>query len=218
MDPQAQTGIVVAVGSGAGYVLRQMLKWGRLGNYPVLAVDTDRYALESTYAPSRVWLTDDEGYTGLTIQLVPDEVRHATYESLDQLAAALRGYHTAIVLVCLGGATGLGATPVICTLARQLGLKTILLATLPFQFEGPVRRAIAESVLDELPPTADLAYLLDYEEFRQGQAERSTIRELFEASNAYLDEVIRRLVEAAEGFSLPQRPASQSDCSWLKVL
>jgi cell division GTPase FtsZ len=187
-------------------------------SWAVAAADTDRYALDSTRAQHRIWLTEDEKSPETSPKLTPQQVYTATTESLDRLAATLRGCRWVVVLVCLGGATGQVATPIVCLLARQMGLATALVAALPFPFEGPLRRAIAESSLAELPQAVDAALLLDNRTLAQRLSPRYSLRESFAASDAILVQTIGQLVATEGRFDRLYRLASQSAWSWRNVL
>ena len=215
MPDQASAGIVLAVGGGAGCVARRL---GRPAGWSVAAADTDRYALDSTRAQQRIWLTEDETGPESTSQLTPEQIYTATTESLDRLAATLRGCRWVVVLVCLGGATGHVVSPIVCLLARQMGLSTALLAALPFPFEGPLRRTIAESSLTELAQAVDAAFLLDNRTLAQRLSPRHSLRESFAASDAILVQAIGQLVAAEGQFDRPYRLESQSAWSWRNVL
>ncbi len=68
----------------------------------------------------------------------------AAEESLEDLRYSIRGAERLILLTGLGGGTATGAAPVIIDLALELGIKVTLIATLPFEFEGPQRAAAME--------------------------------------------------------------------------
>lgn len=65
----------------------------------------------------------------------------AAEESLEDLRYSIRGAERLILLAGLGGGTATGAAPVIIDLALELGIRVTLIATLPFEFEGPQRAA-----------------------------------------------------------------------------
>lgn len=70
----------------------------------------------------------------------------AAEESLEDLRYSIRGADRLILLSGLGGGTATGASQVIIDLALEMGIEVILVATLPFEFEGPQRAAALEAL------------------------------------------------------------------------
>ena len=50
----------------------------------------------------------------------------------------------------MGGGTGTGAAPVIASVAKELGILTVGIVTIPFLFEGRKRAQQAQDGIDEL--------------------------------------------------------------------
>lgn len=73
----------------------------------------------------------------------------AAEESLEELKYSIRGADRLIVLAGLGGGTATGAGLAIIELALSMGMEVVLVATLPFEFEGP-QRAIAMEAMPKL--------------------------------------------------------------------
>ena len=55
----------------------------------------------------------------------------------------------------MGGGTGTGAAPVVADIARRQGALTVGVVTLPFSFEGPSRRKVAEQGIVSLRQKVD---------------------------------------------------------------
>lgn len=70
--------------------------------------------------------------------------RLAAQDDLPQILAHLKDARVVVLVTCLGGGTGGGATPVIIKALRAEGKLTLCFATLPFSFEGSDRRQAAE--------------------------------------------------------------------------
>ena len=70
--------------------------------------------------------------------------RLAAQDDLPNILAQLKDARGVVVVTCLGGGTGGGATPVILKALRAEGKVTLCFATLPFAFEGADRRQVAE--------------------------------------------------------------------------
>ena len=76
------------------------------------------------------------------------------------LDASLEGARVAIVVTCLGGGTGGGATPEILKRLRAKGVTTLVFATKPFPFEGEARINRANSDAGLVAQEADVSCIL----------------------------------------------------------
>ena len=86
--------------------------------------------------------------------------RLAAEESQELIQEVIGNHDVVFLVVGLGGGTGTGAAPVICQVARNLGILTLVFATMPFPFEGDRRRRQAEEGLRTLQQTADAVVCL----------------------------------------------------------
>ncbi len=80
----------------------------------------------------------------------------AAEESETRLRDMLRELDLLVLVTGLGGGTGSGAAPVIARLARESGVFLVVVATLPFSFEGARRRQQAEGALAQLSISANV--------------------------------------------------------------
>jgi cell division protein FtsZ len=67
----------------------------------------------------------------------------------------------------MGGGTGTGAAPVIARIARELGILTVAIVTIPFRFEGPQRIKQAFEGINELKDHVDSLLVIDNEKLRE---------------------------------------------------
>jgi cell division protein FtsZ len=67
----------------------------------------------------------------------------------------------------MGGGTGTGAAPVIAEAARELGILTVAIVTIPFGFEGKKRRMQAETGLQELKKYVDTVLVVSNDKLRE---------------------------------------------------
>lgn len=80
----------------------------------------------------------------------------AAEESEARLMEVLKGLDLLVLVTGLGGGTGSGAAPVIARLARESGVFLVVVATLPFSFEGARRRQQAEKAMAQLSISANV--------------------------------------------------------------
>jgi cell division protein FtsZ len=67
----------------------------------------------------------------------------------------------------MGGGTGTGAAPVIAKLAKEMGILTVGIVTVPFNFEGRRRHQQAEAGLDEMRNSVDTLLVINNERLRE---------------------------------------------------
>ena len=94
-----------------------------------------------------------------------------------------------ILVAGLGGDTGMSATPVFAEVARDLGILTVGLVTVPFSFEGR-RRKIATTKIATLQTQFDSLILIDNDSLLDVTGDPRTMNELFEAMNNIVREIV----------------------------
>ncbi|PJA28723.1 MAG: cell division protein FtsZ [candidate division Zixibacteria bacterium CG_4_9_14_3_um_filter_46_8] len=144
---------VVGVGGAGGNAINRMID-AKLAGVEFIAINTDLQTLEANKAPIKLQigksLTKGQG-AGTN----PEIGRKAVEEDRDRIVELLQGAEMVFVTCGMGGGTGTGASPIIAEIACQLGALTVAIVTKPFEFEGPVRVAHAESGIEALKKAAD---------------------------------------------------------------
>jgi cell division protein FtsZ len=129
--------------------------------------NTDRQALEKSPVPNKIQL-GDRLTKGLGAGSIPDVGRQAALETIDEIKAYLTE-NTQMVFITagLGGGTGTGAAPVIASIAKELGILTVGIVTIPFTFEGKKRRQQAEAGLEEMKKYVDTLLVIGNDKLRE---------------------------------------------------
>lgn len=145
---------VLGVGGGGNNALKQMYDKG-INGVDFVVFNTDQQALDNSPVPLKVQLG---AYTteGLGAGGDPEVGEKAALESIDDIKASL-GSNTKMVFITtgMGGGTGTGAAPIIAKVARELGILTVAVVTMPFGFEGKTRRVKAEAGIERLKENVD---------------------------------------------------------------
>ena len=153
---------ILAVGGAGCRIMRSLRTLPGAESLRLLALDTDRAALEATGLPEadqllagEVW-RGGKGCGGNEL----DGQRAVAHERVN-LESLLRGSRFLLVLCGLGGGTASGGAPVVLSVAAKLKIPNLFIVTLPFMLEGPRRRNLAERVLaDNLFDVADAVVAL----------------------------------------------------------
>jgi cell division protein FtsZ len=111
--------------------------------------------------------------------------RLAAQDDLPNILAQLKDARVIVLVTCLGGGTGGGATPVILKALRAEGKVTLCFATLPFAFEGPDRRQIAERDRPFIEQGADTLVLAPLDDLYAG-LEQTSLAEAGRQADAIL--------------------------------
>jgi len=149
--PQANLIKVIGVGGGGSNAVNHMFKHGIEG-VDFYICNTDIQALRNSSVPHRYQL----GETGLGAGSMPEIGELAAVESASQIEDLLKdGTRMVFITAGMGGGTGTGATPVIAKIARDLGILTVGIVTMPFEDEGPTRNKQAQEGINKLRPNVD---------------------------------------------------------------
>ena len=111
--------------------------------------------------------------------------RLAAQDDLPTILAQLKDARVVVLVTCLGGGTGGGATPVILKALRAEGKVTLCFATLPFAFEGADRRLIAERDRPFIEQGADTLVLAPLDDLYAGM-EQTPLAEASQQADAIL--------------------------------
>lgn len=131
--------MVVGVGGGGSNAVNHMFKLG-IADVSFMVCNTDRQALGRSPIPTQIRL--GETLTeGLGAGNNPERGRAAAEESIEEIKEVFREKNIKMVFVTagMGGGTGTGAAPVIAKAAKEMGILTVAIVTLPFKTEGPRR-------------------------------------------------------------------------------
>ena len=157
---------VIGVGGSGGNAVNHMFDKGIKGVDFVIC-NTDHQALQNSPIDNKIQL----GATlteGLGAGNEPSQGREAARESYDDIAEML-SHNAKMVFVTagLGGGTGTGAAPVIAQQAKDMGILTVGIVTLPFRFEGAKRKRNAIDGLKEMRKSVDALLVIDNEKIRE---------------------------------------------------
>jgi cell division protein FtsZ len=156
---------IVGVG-GAGSNVIDRITLDRIVEATLVCMHTDVRVLSHAMAPSKVQL-GVELMKGIGAGGDPDLGREAALYSREQIRQSLDGHDIIFISAGLGGGTGSGAAPVVAEIAKNTGALVIVVATMPFSFEGRRRIGQAEESLELLQKRCDALIL--FENNRMGE-------------------------------------------------
>lgn len=148
---------VIGVGGGGGNAVGYMYKLG-IKDVKYVVANTDKQALDASPVPDRVLL----GHTGLGAGDKPEVAKAAAEESLEAIDAIFDNCTKMVFITAgMGGGTGTGAAPVVARVAREHGVLTVGIVTIPFFFEGVKKITKALEGANEMRKYVDALLLIN---------------------------------------------------------
>jgi cell division protein FtsZ len=100
--------------------------------------------------------------------MIPEVGMNAAMENIQEIRELLsKDTKMVFVTAGMGGGTGTGAAPVIAQVAKDLGILTVGIVTVPFNFEGRKRRQQAEEGLERMRQNVDTLLIINNERLRE---------------------------------------------------
>ncbi|RUT78150.1 cell division protein FtsZ [Ancylomarina longa] len=157
---------VIGVGGGGGNAVNYMYQKG-IKDVDFVICNTDAQALENSMVPVKIQL--GESLTeGRGAGNKPERGEQSAIENLEDINELL-AENTKMVFITagMGGGTGTGAAPVIAKAAKDLGVLTVGIVTIPFRFEGRQRLKQAFEGINRLKENVDSLLVINNEKLSE---------------------------------------------------
>lgn len=140
---------IIGVGGGGCNAVRHMYNKG-IKDVDYIVCNTDKQALDDSPIPVKIQLGE-----GLGAGAVPDVAREAALEKEEEIKAVIEGANMVFVTAGMGGGTGTGASPIVASIAKEMGILTVGIVTFPFDFEKDEKFTSARNGIRELQENVD---------------------------------------------------------------
>lgn len=189
---------VIGVGGGGNNALKHMYEKGIHG-VDFVVCNTDAQTLDNNPVANKVQL----GVSiteGLGAGADPEVGEKAAIESIDEIKASL-GQNTKMVFITagMGGGTGTGAAPIIAKVAKEMGILTVGIVTVPFSFEGKRRLEQAELGLEKFRNNVDSLIVINNDKLRQ-QFGNLGFKQGFSKADEVLTNAAKGMAEVITGY------------------
>ncbi len=168
LDNRRNTGTIIkvlGVGGGGSNAVTHMFKQNIVGVDFAIA-NTDAQALELSPVPTKIHL-GPQLTRGRGAGSKPEVGREACEESVTEVQQFLADdCQMLFVTAGMGGGTGTGAAPIVARAAKELGILTVGIVTLPFTFEGRTRIRNGVEGLMELKKHVDALVVVSNDKLR----------------------------------------------------
>ena len=182
---------VIGVGGGGCNAVTYMYKEGIQG-CSFIVCNTDSQALMKSSVPTKIQL----GPAGLGAGTNPTEGRNMALETQDEIAEKVLDNGTKMLFITagMGGGTGTGASPVIAKMAKDRGILTVAVVTIPFSGEGNESTSKAIDGIHELENNVDSLLIINNDKLYEHFSDK-LIHEAFPKADEVLATAVKGIIE-----------------------
>ena len=149
---------VIGVGGGGGNAVNYLYSQG-IENITFMVCNTDKQALRKLKVPTKILMGE-----GLGAGDDPEVGRKAAEDAADNIRDVLQDETNMVFITAgMGGGTGTGAGPVVARIAKEAGMLTIGIVTIPFFFEGERKILKALEGAEEMRKHVDSLLIINNE-------------------------------------------------------
>ena len=187
---------VFGVGGGGNSVLKRMADSAGDHDPELVAVNTDSHALSVFNSGVKIIqigesLTGGHG-TGGNVSLGEQAARIDE----ERIKSAMYGSDMIFITAGMGGGTGTGAAPFVAKMAKELGILTIGVVTLPFSFEGIRKKRTANEGIIKMQSDMDALIVVQNDNLMNLPENKSlSIVDAFKAADSVLRQAINCIAE-----------------------
>ena len=181
---------VIGVGGGGCNAVTYMYDQ-KIEGCDFIVCNTDAQALQKSSVPNKLQLGQ-----GLGAGCDPVKGRNAALEAQDNIASTLLDTGTKMLFITagMGGGTGTGASPIIAAMAKERGILTVAVVTLPFLNEGNESLSRAIDGIHELEKCVDSLLIINNEKLYEYYGSL-LLQDAFPKADEILATAVRGVIE-----------------------
>ncbi|MBO4455574.1 MAG: cell division protein FtsZ [Bacteroidales bacterium] len=181
---------VIGVGGGGCNAVSYMYRTGIEGCSFVVC-NTDSQALECSPVPVKIQMG-----AGLGAGTNPIKGRNAAIDSQAEIEKKILDTGTQMLFITagMGGGTGTGATPIIAKMAKEKGILTVAVVTIPFKNEGDRAMSRAIDGIQELEKNVDSLLIINNEKLYDHFGDKLT-HDAFPKADEVLTTAVKGIIE-----------------------
>ena len=181
---------VIGVGGGGCNAVTYMYEQ-KVEGCSFIVCNTDSQALARSSVPTKIQLGQ-----GLGAGTDPAKGRKAAIEAQDEIARVALDSGTQMLFITagLGGGTGTGASPVIAKMAKERGILTVAVVTVPFDNEGNDSHTKAIDGIHELEKNVDSLLIIKNEKLYEFFGDQ-LVQDAFPKADEVLATAVRGITE-----------------------
>tara|TARA_Y100000590_G_scaffold40205_3_gene42914 strand:- start:17430 stop:18632 length:1203 start_codon:yes stop_codon:yes gene_type:complete len=175
---------MIGVGGAGGNAVNRMIQAGMSG-VDFIVINTDAQDLDNNAAENKIQIGKNltKGLGAGARSEIGKDAMEADYEMVKSM---LEGSDMVFITAGMGGGTGTGAAPVVAQMAREMGILTVGIVTLPFNFEGPKRMNRGLAGVTELRKACDTVINIPNQKLMSIVDKSTTVVEAFKFADSIL--------------------------------
>ena len=183
---------VIGVGGGGCNAVRNMYN-ERVEGVTYAVCNTDSQSLSRSPVPVKIML----GSSGLGAGADPKLGKMEAENNIDDIEKLLSdGTQMVFVTAGMGGGTGTGAAPVVASVAKNMGLLTVGVVTIPFYFEKKRKIIKALKGVEEMRKNVDALLIVNNEKLCDVYADSDmSVKEAFQRADNVLMDAVKGISE-----------------------
>ena len=184
---------VIGVGGAGNNAVNRMIEEG-IRNVQFIAINTEEQALAQSKANFQMHIGKNTT-KGLGAGSNPILGEMAAREDDENIRSVLTGTDMVFVTAGMGGGTGTGAAPVVCEIAKSMGILTVGIVTKPFIFEGKRRRNNAEDGIARMKRNVDALIVVENNNLLKAVPKGTTMVEAFSEADGVLKKGVQGITD-----------------------
>ena len=184
---------VIGVGGAGNNAVNRMIEEG-IRNVQFIAINTEEQALAQSKANFQMHIGKNTT-KGLGAGSNPILGEMAAREDEENIGSVLTGTDMVFVTAGMGGGTGTGAAPVVCEIAKSMGILTVGIVTKPFIFEGKRRRNNAEDGIARMKRNVDALIVVENNNLLKAVPKGTTMVEAFSEADGVLKKGVQGITD-----------------------
>ncbi len=183
---------VVGVGGAGGNAINRMIT-SNMSGVDFFVINTDAQDLDNNIAEHKIQIGKNltKGLGAGAQSTIGQQAMEADREAVKSV---LEDADMVFITAGLGGGTGTGAAPIVAQITRELGILTVGIVTLPFNFEGPKRMDRGLTGVTEMRKFCDTVITIPNQKLMSIVEKNTPLTQAFQMADAILH-------QAAKGIS-----------------
>lgn len=184
---------VIGVGGAGNNAVNRMIDEG-IQNVQFIAINTEEQIL--VHSKADVQMNIGKNTTkGLGAGANPVLGEMAAREDEENIRKVLAGTDMVFVTAGMGGGTGTGAAPVVCEIAKSMGILTVGIVTKPFIFEGKRRRDNAANGVAKMRQNVDALIVVENNNLLKALPKGTTMIKAFSEADGILRKGVQGITD-----------------------
>ena len=187
---------IIGVGGGGNSVIERIAEGNEL-DVELIAINTDAKQLAyMEEAGVKALAIGRELTKGLGTGGVADLGEAAAKGDEAKIKEALKGADLVFVTASMGGGAGTGAAPVVAKIAKDMGILTVGVVTVPFSFEGARKKRVANEGIAKMQGNLDALIVVHNDNLMKlPENKHMTLVNAFKAADDVLRQAINCIAE-----------------------